>query len=190
MPLTHGLCGHLKSILDTHSTCLSCAFFSRFSTCEFCSSWSSSLRESLEQRRAYSTKKKMGKSNETKEKTTKGFSSRSSRKKQGSKASGLVDPTGQTTCGLDDDKAPRFKPVSSLGGVSKPRGHASEVKDTRNTGKGSEPSLLPSHCSLPPEPNQGFWMIVGMEARSRPVQNLTLLIVRLLAWIGTRKLYF
>ena len=53
----------------------------------------------------------MGKSKETKEKTTKGFSICSSRKEQGSKASASVDPTGQTTCGLDDDKASRFKPV-------------------------------------------------------------------------------
>ena len=150
MPQTCGLCGHLKSILDTHPTCLNCTFCSRFSTCKFCLSWSSFLWECFEQCRAYSTKnKKMGKSKETKEKTTKGFSSRSSRKEQGSKASGKVGPTGQSTCGLDDDKAPRFKPVSSSGGVSKPRGHASEVTDTRNTGKGSELSLLPTHHSTP-----------------------------------------
>ena len=98
----------------------------------------------------------MGKSNETKEKSTKGFSSCSSRKEQGSKASGLVDPSGQSTCGLDDDSASQMKPVSSSGGVSKPRGHASEVKDTRNTGKGSEPSLfLPTHRSTPTRTQPG-----------------------------------
>ena len=155
MPLTRGLCGHLKSTLDTHPTCLTCAFCSRFSTCEFCLPRSSSLWESLEQRSAYSTKKKMGKFKETKEKSTKGFSSRSTRKEQGSKASGLVDPSGQSTCGLDDDSASKIKPVSSLGGVSKPRGHASEVKDTRNTGKGSEPSLLPTHRSTPTRTQPG-----------------------------------
>ena len=71
------------------------------------------------------------------------------RKEQGSKASALVDPTGQTTCGLDDDKASQFKPVSSPA--------TSEINELF--------SNLPTHCRIPAED------IIKMRRHSKSIGN-------------------
>ena len=107
MPQTRGLCGHLKSELDNHPTCINCTFCSRLIVCEFCSTWSSSIWDRFEVRRRYVRKKdKMGKTKETKEKPKKGFTSRSSsssHKEQGSSvASGKASLSGELSCGHDD----------------------------------------------------------------------------------------
>ena len=127
MPQTRGLCGHLKSELDNHPTCINCTFCSRLFVCEFCSTWASSIWDRFEVRRRYARKKdKMGKTKETKEKPKKGFTSRSSsssHKEQGSSvASGKASLSGELSCGHDDGNAFRNLSVSSSGGDPKRRG--------------------------------------------------------------------
>ena len=79
MPQTRGTCGHLKSVLDNHLTCLKCYSCSRFNPCEFSSVWDNTTWCTFKKRRLYSVK--MAKKKSTKRSSSSsGFSRRPSDK--------------------------------------------------------------------------------------------------------------